>query len=219
MGVVLRAHPVRGESHIQPNANGEVATNKKHKAGAFQSTVKHRWRFSRNFENRLFYFVVVHMFLYQHTGSIPNLWFFIFLCVCVFVRVLWETLLCQNYPSKILRMIITCSTPCTAFFRCILLGIACICPCALSWLALPQMWTHNPDQRNNDVASWCTVWRVSLLDSTDEYFALCIESLREKSSEKERKNYKKSVYRANTVSADASFDRVQNFYSSDYLNI
>jgi len=42
MGVVLRAHPVRGESHIQTNANGEVATNKKHKAGAFQSTVKHR---------------------------------------------------------------------------------------------------------------------------------------------------------------------------------
>jgi len=26
MGVVLRAHPVRGESHIQRNANGEVAT-------------------------------------------------------------------------------------------------------------------------------------------------------------------------------------------------
>jgi len=25
-GVVLRAHPVRGESHIQGNANGEVAT-------------------------------------------------------------------------------------------------------------------------------------------------------------------------------------------------
>jgi len=25
-GVVLRAHPVRGESHIQRNANGEVAT-------------------------------------------------------------------------------------------------------------------------------------------------------------------------------------------------
>jgi len=24
--VVLRAHPVRGESHIQRNANGEVAT-------------------------------------------------------------------------------------------------------------------------------------------------------------------------------------------------
>jgi len=45
MGVVLRAHPVRGESHIQPNANGEVVTNKKHKAGAFQSTVKHRCGF------------------------------------------------------------------------------------------------------------------------------------------------------------------------------
>jgi len=26
MGVVLRAHPVRGESHIQRSANGEVAT-------------------------------------------------------------------------------------------------------------------------------------------------------------------------------------------------
>jgi len=26
MGVVLRAHPVRGESRIQRNANGEVAT-------------------------------------------------------------------------------------------------------------------------------------------------------------------------------------------------
>jgi len=26
MGVVLRPHPVRGESHIQRNANGEVAT-------------------------------------------------------------------------------------------------------------------------------------------------------------------------------------------------
>jgi len=26
MGVILRAHPVRGESHIQRNANGEVAT-------------------------------------------------------------------------------------------------------------------------------------------------------------------------------------------------
>jgi len=26
MGVVLRAHPVRGEWHIQRNANGEVAT-------------------------------------------------------------------------------------------------------------------------------------------------------------------------------------------------
>jgi len=26
IGVVLRAHPVRGESHIQRNANGEVAT-------------------------------------------------------------------------------------------------------------------------------------------------------------------------------------------------
>jgi len=26
MGVVLRAHPVRGESHIQRNANREVAT-------------------------------------------------------------------------------------------------------------------------------------------------------------------------------------------------
>jgi len=26
MGVALRAHPVRGESHIQCNANGEVAT-------------------------------------------------------------------------------------------------------------------------------------------------------------------------------------------------
>jgi len=26
MGVVLRAHPVRGESHIQRNATGEVAT-------------------------------------------------------------------------------------------------------------------------------------------------------------------------------------------------
>jgi len=26
MGVVLRAHPVRGESHIQRNANGVVAT-------------------------------------------------------------------------------------------------------------------------------------------------------------------------------------------------
>jgi len=25
-GVVLRAHPIRGESHIKPNANGEVAT-------------------------------------------------------------------------------------------------------------------------------------------------------------------------------------------------
>jgi len=25
---VLRAHPVRGESHIQRNANGEVATEK-----------------------------------------------------------------------------------------------------------------------------------------------------------------------------------------------
>jgi len=27
MGVVLRAHPGHGESHIQRNANGEVATN------------------------------------------------------------------------------------------------------------------------------------------------------------------------------------------------
>jgi len=26
MGVVLRAYPVRGEPHIQRNANGEVAT-------------------------------------------------------------------------------------------------------------------------------------------------------------------------------------------------
>jgi len=26
MGVVLRSHPVRGESHIQRNANGQVAT-------------------------------------------------------------------------------------------------------------------------------------------------------------------------------------------------
>jgi len=26
MGVILRAHPVRGELHIQRNANGEVAT-------------------------------------------------------------------------------------------------------------------------------------------------------------------------------------------------
>jgi len=26
LGVVLRAHPVRGELHIQRNANGEVAT-------------------------------------------------------------------------------------------------------------------------------------------------------------------------------------------------
>jgi len=26
MGVILRANPVRGESHIQRNANGEVAT-------------------------------------------------------------------------------------------------------------------------------------------------------------------------------------------------
>jgi len=26
MGVVLRAHPVHGESHIQLNTNGEVAT-------------------------------------------------------------------------------------------------------------------------------------------------------------------------------------------------
>jgi len=26
VGVVLRAHPVRGGSHIQRNANGEVAT-------------------------------------------------------------------------------------------------------------------------------------------------------------------------------------------------
>jgi len=26
MGVILHAHPVRGESHIQRNANGEVAT-------------------------------------------------------------------------------------------------------------------------------------------------------------------------------------------------
>jgi len=26
MGVVLRAHPIRGESHTQRNANGEVAT-------------------------------------------------------------------------------------------------------------------------------------------------------------------------------------------------
>jgi len=26
MGVVLRAHPVRGEAHIQRNATGEVAT-------------------------------------------------------------------------------------------------------------------------------------------------------------------------------------------------
>jgi len=26
MGVVLRAHPVRGESHIERNATGEVAT-------------------------------------------------------------------------------------------------------------------------------------------------------------------------------------------------
>jgi len=26
MGVILRAHPVRGESHIQYNANREVAT-------------------------------------------------------------------------------------------------------------------------------------------------------------------------------------------------
>jgi len=29
MGVVLRAHPVRGDTHIQRNANGEVATSKK----------------------------------------------------------------------------------------------------------------------------------------------------------------------------------------------
>jgi len=28
MGVVVRTHPVRGESHIQRNANGEVATVK-----------------------------------------------------------------------------------------------------------------------------------------------------------------------------------------------
>jgi len=27
MGVVLRAHPVRGESHIQRSASGEVATH------------------------------------------------------------------------------------------------------------------------------------------------------------------------------------------------
>jgi len=27
-GVVLRAHPVCGKSHIQRNANGEVATHK-----------------------------------------------------------------------------------------------------------------------------------------------------------------------------------------------
>jgi len=27
MGVILRAHPVRGELHIQRNANREVATN------------------------------------------------------------------------------------------------------------------------------------------------------------------------------------------------
>ena len=26
MGVILRAHPVRGESHIQRNANGDFAT-------------------------------------------------------------------------------------------------------------------------------------------------------------------------------------------------
>jgi len=26
MGVILRAHPVRGESHIERNDNGEVAT-------------------------------------------------------------------------------------------------------------------------------------------------------------------------------------------------
>jgi len=26
MGVILRVHPIRGESHIQHNANGEVAT-------------------------------------------------------------------------------------------------------------------------------------------------------------------------------------------------
>jgi len=26
MGVILHAHPVRGESHIQRNANGEIAT-------------------------------------------------------------------------------------------------------------------------------------------------------------------------------------------------
>ena len=30
MGVVLRTHPVRGESHIQCNANGEVATAAMH---------------------------------------------------------------------------------------------------------------------------------------------------------------------------------------------
>jgi len=30
MGVVLRAHPVGGESHIQPNANREVATLETH---------------------------------------------------------------------------------------------------------------------------------------------------------------------------------------------
>jgi len=28
MGVILRAHPVRGESHIQHNANREVATER-----------------------------------------------------------------------------------------------------------------------------------------------------------------------------------------------
>ena len=32
MGVVLRAHPVRGESHIQRNAKGEVATLHKHQS-------------------------------------------------------------------------------------------------------------------------------------------------------------------------------------------
>jgi len=34
MGVVLRAHPVRGESHIQPNANREVSTEASAKAAA-----------------------------------------------------------------------------------------------------------------------------------------------------------------------------------------
>jgi len=36
VGVVLRAHPVRGESHNQRNANGEVATGPRHPCDPFR---------------------------------------------------------------------------------------------------------------------------------------------------------------------------------------
>ena len=39
MGVVLRAHPVRGESHIQRNVNGEVATS----GGLSGTHMSHMW--------------------------------------------------------------------------------------------------------------------------------------------------------------------------------